>query len=359
MACKILICRTRDKFNNILNYFYLQQLEEAVILWVNVAENNKIPINWDLIKLKATLFAERIGIQDFQASHGWMQKFGKRHGIKMNRIHGEAGSADISAMEIDKASIKESIDRFALKDVYNFDETALFYAAPPRSTISRLGFSGWKENKKRLTLGMICNADGTDKWQDILIIGHARRPYCFSKHQKRLEASDHGFNMYHHNSNAWMTKSIFYFFLRRFDRSMKAQNRKVLLLLDNFSGHAVDYVPTNVELLFLPPNTTSHLQPLDGGIIRAFKAHFKKKQYRKAYQYVGMLQNGHQDVVGPVDKVFEVDQLQAMKWAREAWKAVSEETIKNCWNSTIFRLIYGEDSPGKKRSLSIFTLCNV
>lgn len=142
MACKILICRTRDKFNNILNYFYLQQLEEAVILWVNVAENNKIPINWDLIKLKATLFAERIGIQDFQASHGWMQKFGKRHGIKMNRIHGEAGSADISAIEIDKASIKESIDRFALKDVYNFDETALFYAAPPRSTISRLGFSG-------------------------------------------------------------------------------------------------------------------------------------------------------------------------------------------------------------------------
>ena len=184
MACKILICRTRDKFNNILNYFYLQQLEEAVILWVNVAENNKIPINWDLIKLKATLFAERIGIQDFQASHGWMQKFGKRHGIKMNRIHGEAGSADISAIEIDKASIKESIDRFALKDIYNFDETALFYAAPPRSTISRLGFSGWKENKKRLTLGMICNADGTDKWQDILIIGHARRPYCFSKHRR-------------------------------------------------------------------------------------------------------------------------------------------------------------------------------
>ncbi|EPB91822.1 hypothetical protein HMPREF1544_01330 [Mucor circinelloides 1006PhL] len=106
------------------------QLEEAVILWVNVAENNKIPINWDLIKLKATLFAERIGIQDFQASHGWMQKFGKRHGIKMNRIHGEAGSADISAIEIDKASIKESIDRFALKDVYNFDETAFFYADP-------------------------------------------------------------------------------------------------------------------------------------------------------------------------------------------------------------------------------------
>ncbi|KAL7314570.1 hypothetical protein PS15m_006141 [Mucor circinelloides] len=63
-----------------------------------------------------------------------------------------------------------------------------------------------------------------------------------------------------------------------------------------------------------------------------------------------MLQNGHQDVVGPVDKVFEVDQLQAMRWAREAWKAVSEEII-NCWNSTIFRLIYGEDSPGVEQAI--------
>jgi hypothetical protein len=84
--------------------------------------------------------------------------------------------------------------------------------------------------------------------------------------------------MYHHNSNAWMTKVLFFSFLRSFDRFMMAQNRKVLLLLDNFSGHMVDYTPTNVELLFLPPNTTSVLQPLDGGIICAFKAYFKKKQ---------------------------------------------------------------------------------
>jgi hypothetical protein len=108
--------------------------------------------------------------------------------------------------------------------------------------------------------------------------------------------------MYHHNSNAWMTKSIFHVFLRRFDRAMKAQKRKVLLLLDNFSSHMVEYAPTNVELLFLPPSTTAHLQPLDGGIIRAFKAHFKSRQYKKAYQFVGMIQIGHQDKVGPVEK---------------------------------------------------------
>ncbi|OAD67722.1 hypothetical protein PHYBLDRAFT_151250 [Phycomyces blakesleeanus NRRL 1555(-)] len=76
---------------------------------------------------------------------------------------------------------------------------------------------------------------------------------------------------------------------------MKAQKYKMLLILDNFSGHIVDYVPTNVELLFLSPNTTSHLQPLDGEILQAFKAYFKHKQYAKAYQYIGMIQNGQQD----------------------------------------------------------------
>ncbi|OAD80094.1 hypothetical protein PHYBLDRAFT_59137 [Phycomyces blakesleeanus NRRL 1555(-)] len=85
-----------------------------------------------------------------------------------------------------------------------------------------------------------------------------------------------------------------------------AQKRKVLLTLNNFSGHIVDYTPTNVELLFLSPNTTSHLQPLDGGIIRAFKAYFKRKKYGKTYQYIGMIQNGDQDKIRPIDKIFEI-----------------------------------------------------
>ncbi|OAD76883.1 hypothetical protein PHYBLDRAFT_142389 [Phycomyces blakesleeanus NRRL 1555(-)] len=169
---------------------------------------------------------------------------------------------------------------------------ALFYATPPRTTISCQKLSGWKENKKRLTVGLLCNANGTDKWSDILMIG-------------RKEDQTY-------NSNVWMTQSIFYVFLRRFNHIMKAQNCKVFLILNNFSGHIVDYTPTNVELLFLPPNTTSYLLPLDGGIIWAFKAYFKHKQYAKAYQ--------------------------------EAWESVSAKTIENCWNATIFRFIEDKDS---------------
>ncbi|OAD80855.1 hypothetical protein PHYBLDRAFT_105401, partial [Phycomyces blakesleeanus NRRL 1555(-)] len=101
----------------------------------------------------------------------------------------------------DKAAIKEKIEAYSACDIYNFDETALFYAAPPRTTISCQKFSGWKENKKRLTVDLLCNANGTDKWSDILMIGHARRPNCFNKSNKKQEAVDHGLSMYHYNSN--------------------------------------------------------------------------------------------------------------------------------------------------------------
>ena len=56
---------------------------------------------------------------------------------------------------------------------------------------------------------------------------------------------------------------------------MHLQNRKIILLLDNFSGHNIDYSPTNIRLVFFAPNMTAFIQPLDAGIIRCFKAHYR------------------------------------------------------------------------------------
>ena len=55
---------------------------------------------------------------------------------------------------------------------------------------------------------------------------------------------------------------------------MHHQCHKVALVLDNFSGHYVDYEPHNVDVIFLEPNLTSHVQPLNGGIIHCVKAHY-------------------------------------------------------------------------------------
>lgn len=46
---------------------------------------------------------------------------------------------------------------------------------------------------------------------------------------------------------------------------------KVLLLVDNAGGHADDLSYDGVQIEFLPPNTTSLIQPMDQGIIRVLK----------------------------------------------------------------------------------------
>lgn len=58
---------------------------------------------------------------------------------------------------------------------------------------------------------------------------------------------------------------------------------QLLLLLNKAPGHpeTLHYKDGNVEVMFLPPNTTSLLQPLDQGVIRCFKATYNHLSFRR------------------------------------------------------------------------------
>lgn len=51
---------------------------------------------------------------------------------------------------------------------------------------------------------------------------------------------------------------------------------KILLVLDNASSHphTLTDISENIKLVFLPPNTTSLLQPLDQGVIQTLKSYY-------------------------------------------------------------------------------------
>ena len=102
-----------------------------------------------------------------------------------------------------------------------------------------------------------------------------------------------------------------------------AQKEKVILLLDNFSSHQVPNVGSRLrvtQLVFLPPNTTSHFQPMDAGIIASFKAQYQKLLIQ--YQIDCITAN----------KVFAIDVYQAVIMVEHAWHiGVTTSTIQNCW----------------------------
>ena len=54
---------------------------------------------------------------------------------------------------------------------------------------------------------------------------------------------------------------------------MKSDGRKIVMVLDNYPAHSHVELE-NVELAFLPPNTTLKTQRMDTGVIRNFKLHY-------------------------------------------------------------------------------------
>jgi len=62
---------------------------------------------------------------------------------------------------------------------------------------------------------------------------------------------------------------------------------QVVLILDNFSGHQPGNArPANIRIEYLPPNTTSKLQPFDQGIIRTLKAHTRRAILRSLLDFI-------------------------------------------------------------------------
>jgi hypothetical protein len=112
------------------------------------------------------------------------------------------------------------------------------------------------------------------------------------------------------------------------------RGRKVLLLLDNFSVHELGVQKVggldgleNVKIRWLPPNTTSHWQPLDQGIIASFKLYYRR-------QWVSYILRQLQTNKDPNQTV---NLLKAIGWTPVAWNnCVTSTTIQHCFiKSTI------------------------
>ena len=107
---------------------------------------------------------------------------------------------------------------------------------------------------------------------------------------------------------------------------------KILLILDNAPGHPphlADLHP-DVKVFFLPPNTTSILQPMDQGAIAAFKAIYLRTTFLQAIDAI----DADEELTLPAYwKKYNI--LHAIKNLATAWEDVTEKCMNGIWKKCV------------------------
>ena len=319
----------KSKFDN---------LDDALFLWFWEKRHQGLTISGPLLLAKAQELASKTG-QD-KPTMGFVDKFKKRHSIVFKKMFGESGAADpADAVEWIKAHAPVFAS-YEKKDIFNMDETGVFFRALPHGTLcfSNENVKGNKAQKDRITVVVCANGDGS--CSSLWAIGKSQNPRCFKTLKPCLP--------YKANKKAWMTRDLFNAWLLEFDKGRRDAKRNALLLLDNCPVHTVgeDINLTHTKVLMLPPNLTSVMQPMDMGVIKAMKSHYRSLLCAKMLNAV----EGSQAELTKILKS-AVSISDALILLKMAWSKVTAETIRNCWNKGIFNVLESDEG-GEEQILS-------
>jgi len=159
-----------------------------------------------------------------------------------------------------------------------------------------------------------------------LVIGNSRKPRCF----KNLDVESLPVT-WKSNRKSWMTNVIFTEWAKDINRQMRKKSRKIMIFVDNATSHNHNLKLTNVEFRFLPPNTTAKLQPLDLGIIRAFKARYRKHMIKHLLTQIDTCESAS-------ELCKNVNVLKAIHWTVRSWNETKTSTIESCFRDAGFPL---------------------
>lgn len=308
---------------------YWPDLDAAVFDWQQQMLRKKKTITDEAIRSTAKkLFYQLPQYQDFEPprfSSGWLKGYKARYKGKKYVGHNEPGVVGRVVAETELEGLLKDLKMYHCEDIYNMDETALFWKGSPDATLASESQASGKLEKALVTVALACNVTGTRKLP-LWFVGKAQTPRCFDRSGIHVENFP---IVWRDNGKAWMTGVMFEEYLRWFDEQMAG--RKVCLLLDEFSAHGSGMIfvhsqspegLANTKVLFLPTDTTSACQPLDQGIIRAWKAHYRETWLTYMCD--------EYDADG--DPMKSMNVLQAIRWGITAWEDdVTPATIQNSW----------------------------
>lgn len=226
-------------------------VEKALFQWFLQQRSIPETVTGDILQEMALTFNKQLnGPRDFRATNGWLHRFKQRHGIHSVGVQGEKLSSDTIGAKTFAEDFNKYLheNNYDLNQVYNADESGLYYRALPKRTLiggNERGASGHKDIKDRLTVMFAANATGSHKIP-LFVIGKSAKPRCFHRVDlNKLPAK------YSNQKSAWMDKKLFLQWytevflpdVRKVHLNTPENPRRVILLLDNAPSH-----PSSEEL---------------------------------------------------------------------------------------------------------------
>lgn len=316
----------------------LEKTEKALNLWIEDQTKKRVPLSSQIIREKAkqlhSHFSQSLGeasdTPQFLASKGWFERFKTRFTLHNVKLVGEAASADHKAAEEFPSEFKKIVEEgeFCAEQVFNADESGLFWKRMPSRTFlskSEKTAPGFKAAKDRLTLLFCANASGF--MIKTMIVYKSQNP-------RALKGKDmnHLPLFWRSNKKAWVTGDLFrdWFdncFVPEVKAYLASKNLpfKALLMIDNAPGHPPIEHP-NIQVKFLPANTTSILQPLDQGVIAAFKAYYVRRTFKILLQ---SMDDAPEMTVSSMWKSYNI--ADCLINIKESIDEVKSSTINACW----------------------------
>ena len=95
-------------------------------------------------------------------SNGWLAGFQHRESIHSRVHHGKDGSTPESATT-DMIPIRQALQLYSPRDIFNCDETGLYWKRIPDRSLATRSLPGRKKEKARISALFCCNVDGSEK----------------------------------------------------------------------------------------------------------------------------------------------------------------------------------------------------
>uniref|UniRef100_A0A8C4RH87 HTH CENPB-type domain-containing protein n=1 Tax=Erpetoichthys calabaricus TaxID=27687 RepID=A0A8C4RH87_ERPCA len=281
-----------------------EYVEVALLHCFSQARSRQLAVSPPMLIEKANQLVVSFGIEGFNATNGWLERWKQREKSSLNSNTGEKQDADEFGAERWIVEVLPDI-------IKEYDEhdiaTGLYWRAIPEGTLTfkHHEAAGTKVPKDRLTLLLACNMDGSEKLP-LLVIGKSKAPRCF-KNVKKLPVA--------------------------YEANLRSKRQQIVLLCDNCAAHSDDIRLTNIKLVFMPPNTKSLIQPMDQGIIANFKQNYRSLMLHRV---MAIMDQGDNETMRAIELACKLTLLDSLHMQKDAWSRVSTSTIVNCYRRASF-----------------------